>query len=55
MRNGSCFLCEVVTPNTLVHLGNKTMAVKDLRSEMESGSLFGKKLKAIAEKVEALG
>lgn len=50
----SCFICEVVAPDTVVHLGPKVMASADLDKEMAEGTPFGLKLRAIAKKVEAL-
>lgn len=50
-----CFVCETLAPDGVVHLGPKTMASKDLEAEMAAGTPFGLKLRAIAEKVEALG
>lgn len=49
-----CFICEVVAPDTVVHLGPKVMASADLDKEMAEGTPFGLKLRAIARKVEAL-
>lgn len=49
-----CFICEVIAPDTVVHLGLKAMAAKDLDKEMAEGTPFGLKLRAIAKKVEAL-
>lgn len=50
----SCFICEVIAPDTVVHLGLKAMAASDLDAEMAAGTSFGLKLRAIAKKVEAL-
>ena len=40
--------------DTIVHLGPKAMASKDLDAEMAAGTPFGLKLIEIAKKVEAL-
>ena len=50
----SCFLCNCISPDSVVHLGPKVMASKDLDKEMAEGTPFGMKLRAIAKKVEAL-
>lgn len=50
----SCFICEVPAPDTIVYLGPKAMASKDLDAEMAAGTPFGLKLREIAKKVEAL-
>lgn len=50
----SCFICEVPGLDTVVHLGPVVMAAKDLDAEMVAGTPFGMKLRAIAQKVEAL-
>ncbi len=50
----SCFLAACPCIDTIVHLGPKVMASKDLDKEMAEGTPFGMKLRAIAEKVEAL-
>ena len=50
----SCFLCDCISPDTVVHLGPQVMASKDLDREMAEGTPFGLKLRAIARKVEAL-
>lgn len=50
-----CFVCEVLAPDAVVHMGLKSMAAKDLDAEMAAGTPFGLKLRAIAEKVEMLG
>ena len=50
----SCFICAVPALDTIVHLGLKAMAAKDLDAEMAEGTPFGLKLRAIAKKVEAL-
>lgn len=51
----SCFLGDCLCEDTVVHLGPKTMATKDLNKEMALGTPFGMKLREIAKKVEALG
>lgn len=50
----SCFLCDCIAPDSIVHLGTKAMASKDLDKEMAEGTPFGMKLREIAKKVEAL-
>lgn len=50
----SCFITDCICTDTIVHLGLKSMASKDLDREMAEGTPFGLKLRAIAEKVEAL-
>ena len=50
----SCFLAACPCRDTIVHLGPKVMASKDLDKEMAEGTPFGLKLRAIAKKVEAL-
>lgn len=50
----SCFLCDCIALDSVVHLGPKVMASKDLNKEMAEGTPFGMKLRAIAKKVEAL-
>ena len=50
----SCFLAACPCIDTIVHLGPKVMASKDLDKEMAEGTPFGLKLRAIAKKVEAL-
>ena len=50
----SCFLASCPCKDTLVHLGLKVMASRDLDKEMADGTPFGLKLRAIAKKVEAL-
>ena len=50
----SCFLAACPCRDTIVHLGPKVMASKDLDKEMAEGTPFGLKLREIARKVEAL-
>lgn len=50
----SCFLASCPCEDTVVHLGLKSMASKDLDKEMAEGTPFGMKLREIAKKVEAL-
>jgi len=50
----SCFICNVPGFDTVVHLGPVVMESKDLEAEMASGTPFGMKLRAIAQKVERL-
>ena len=54
MPTESCFLAACPCRDTIVHLGPKVMASKDLDKEMAEGTPFGLKLRAIAKKVEAL-
>ena len=54
MPNESCFLAACPCRDSIVHLGPKVMASKDLDKEMAEGTPFGMKLRAIAKKVEAL-
>lgn len=51
----SCFITDCPCSDSIVHLGPKAMAAKDLDAEMAAGTPFGLKLRAIAKKVEALG
>jgi len=53
-EGGSCFLVACPCKDTVVHLGPQVMASKDLDKEMDEGTPFGLKLRAIAKKVEAL-
>lgn len=50
----SCFVCDCLCSDSIVHLGPKAMASKDLDAEMAAGTPFGLKLREIAEKVEML-
>jgi len=50
----SCFRCNAPCVDSLVHLGPKAMDSKNLDDEMSKDSVFGKKLRHIAAKVEAL-
>lgn len=50
----SCFIMDVLCPDTVVHMGITTMAAKDLDKEMAEGTPFGLKLREIARKVEML-
>lgn len=54
MPGESCFLCDCLCSDTIVHLGPRTMATKDLDKEMAEGTPFGLKLREIAKKVEML-
>lgn len=53
-KRQSCFLADCPCLDTVVHLGPKTMASKDLDAEMAAGTPFGLKLREIVKKVEAL-
>ena len=48
------FVCECPSPDSMVCLGTKVMAVKDLEAEIAAGTPFGMKLREIAKKVEGL-
>lgn len=50
----SCFVADCLCSDSIVHLGPKVMAAKDLDAEMAAGTPFGMKLREIARKVEAL-
>ncbi len=54
MSETSCFICGCLCPDSVVHLGPRAMASKDLDAEMAAGTPFGLKLREIAKKVEAL-
>jgi hypothetical protein len=50
----TCFKCGAPSIDSIVHLGPIAMDSKNLDEEMKKESLFGAKLRKIAEKVEAL-
>lgn len=54
MPETSCFICGCLCEDSVVHLGPRAMASKDLDAEMAAGTPFGLKLREIAKKVEAL-
>ena len=54
IQSCSCFICDCPSPDSMVCMGTKVRAVKDLDAEMAAGTPFGLKLREIAKKVEAL-
>ena len=54
LSKSSCFICDCPCSDSIVHLGPKAMAAKDLDAEMAKGTPFGLKLREIAKKVGAL-
>ncbi len=54
MSETSCFICGCLCEDSIVHLGPRAMASKDLDAEMAAGTPFGLKLREIANKVEEL-
>lgn len=51
---GTCFKCSAPSSDSIVYLGPVAMDTKNLDEEMNKDTPFGKKLRKIAEKVEAL-